>query len=110
MKSIEFKQLPLEAKWIVINKIMSDIASNDAMFSMRRRLNPHHSKKQSELETKTFRISQLAAWNNVKELYAEFRDELVDTRNNDEYIKCKEILERIFTQDLDDALRKTISK
>ena len=99
-----------QGKWQIISFAMKEIASAETAFSMRRRLNPHHSKKDVQDETRAFRIQQYQKWCNIKDLYAEARDEMANVFENKDYENCRNILERIFTQELDDELRKTLSE
>jgi len=100
-----------EEKWDSICTRMRNIQQAETAFSMRRRVNPHHSKEQVRQETRAFRVEQYIKWCEVKDLYAEHRDEMAsNTCNNARYVECKDILERIFTMELDEALRETIEE
>ena len=96
-------------KWDHVAKEMNKISNEDAAFSMRRRLGPHHTTEQTRQETKLFRIGQYARWCIVKDLYAEYRDEMANTNGVPAHETCKNILEKIFTADLDQALRETLN-
>lgn len=98
------------ALWAKISNLMSDIQSMDNSHAMRRRFNPHHPIEQRRAEVKAVRMKQYELWQQAKDLYGEHRDELVDTLESDRYKSCQEILERIFTQDLDDALKEVLDE
>jgi hypothetical protein len=89
---------------------MKAIQQADTAYSMRRRLNPHHPPEQMRDEAIAFRTSQWAKWSDLKDLYAENRDEMSNTLENKSFIECKSIFEKIFTVELDDALRSTLEK
>lgn len=110
MSEDDFSKLTIEHKWSHIKETMDYIVSMDTAYSMRRRVNPHHPKKQQIEETRTVRQDQYDRWAHVKNLYAAHRDQLANTCENSEFEKCKNILERIFTAELDDALRKTLGE
>lgn len=97
-------------KWEIIHQTMREISASESAFSMRRRLNPHHSSQDVKDETRAFRIEQYQKWCEIKDLYAEFRDEMANTAENSHYEQCKNILERIFTEELDEALRQTLDE
>ena len=108
MTEEEFSKLSLNEKWAHLNRTMAYIVQMDSAYSMRVRLNPHHPKEQQKQEQRNLRVDQYQRWSHVKNLYASHRDEMVNTLDNEEYEKCKSILERIFTMELDDALRDVI--
>lgn len=82
----------------------------DSAYSMRTRLNPHHPKKDKKQEERNLRLDQYQRWSHIKNLYAAHRDEMVNTLDIPQYEECKNILERIFTMELDDALRDVIDE
>jgi hypothetical protein len=104
----EFADYSTEEKWDSINTRMRNIEQAETAYSLRRRVNPHHSIEHVRAEAKAFRADQYAKWCEIKDLYAEFRDELANTCSRPAYITCRDILERIFTVELDDALRETL--
>ena len=110
MTEEEFTILSLNDKWIHLKKTMDYIVSMDSAYSMRTRLNPHHPAKDKKLEERNLRLDQYQRWAHVKNLYAEHRDEMVNTLDTPEFENCKSILERIFTMELDDALRDVIDE
>lgn len=110
MTSEEFNKLTLEAKWIHVESVMKYIQQMDSLYSMRRRLNPHHSKEDIKLEDRNVRIEQYQRWSHVKDLYATHRDELANTLDNERFQECKSIMERIFTLELDEALKDIINE
>lgn len=110
IKSEDFAKLSTEDKWRHIAIGMKSIQSDDTTFSLRRRMNPHHTPQQKREESRAFRISQYSRWSELKDLYAEFRDELSNTQGREQFEECKSILERIFTVELDDALKSTLEE
>ena len=110
MTEEEFAQLTTSHKWSHIKETMDYISVMDNAYSMRRRLNPHHPPKQSSQETRNLRTEQYQRWLHIKNLYAGHRDELANTLENTDFEKCKSILERIFTEELDDVLRSTLGE
>jgi hypothetical protein len=122
MSEEEFSQLSLESKWKHMASIMDYILtmdktyeSNKAVFSLRRRFNPHHPEKDVAYETDAFkkqqrnlRIDQYQRWAHVKNLYSAHRDEMANTLETDKYSEYKSILEKVFTMEVDDALRDII--
>lgn len=105
-----FAKYKTEEKWDSIATGMRNLQQSETAFSMRRRLNPHHSDKDVKDETSRFRASQYVEWCKIKDLYAEHRDELACTFENNSYISCRNVLELIFTNELDDALRQTLEE
>lgn len=103
-----FGDLSLQDKWVWIKQQMDFISKQEIAFNMRRRFNPHHSPEQAKGETITYRMTQYEKWCEIKDLYAFHRDELANTLENESFEEYKHILERIFTQDLDNALRQTL--
>jgi hypothetical protein len=122
MTEEEFGLLTLAEKWEHVTSVMDYIIKTDQSyvtaqkgFDMRRRLNPHHPKSQVKQETKLFdqeqrnlRIDQYQRWAHIKNLYAAHRDEMANTLEVEKYAEYKTILEKIFTMELDDALRATL--
>jgi len=122
MTEEEFSTLPTAAKWEHVRTTMNYITNMDARYEnikdsydLRRRLNPHHSDEYVKLEEKeikhkqrNLRIDQYQRWTHVKNLYAAHRDEMVNTFENPLYEECKSVLERIFTMEVDDALRNVL--
>lgn len=109
-KKIEFKDYTTLEKWDSIHTCINNLLRAEDAFSLRRRVNPHHKKEQVREETRLFRTEQYAKWSEVKELYVEFRDELSNTFGDKRFVECRNILERIFTVELDEALRQTLEK
>lgn len=110
MDEQEFAALGPVAKWSHLKTTMDYIVQMDSIYSLRNRLNPHHPKKQQEQEQRSVRIDQAQRWAHVKNLYAEHRDELSNTLESPAFEECKSIIERIFTTELDDALRNTLGE
>jgi len=108
MTEDDFAKLSLEKKWEHLTSTMNYIVKMDSAYEMRRRLNPHHPEEHKKEETRNFRINQYQMWSNVKDLYAAHRDEMINTMSNEEYEKSKNILERIFTMELDAALHDVL--
>jgi hypothetical protein len=116
----EFATMSLPGKWNHIHATMDYIIKMDgqysqlaSMHSLRRRYNPHHSKEDVSYEAekvkeqqRNLRVDQYQRWAHIKDLYAEHRDELSNTLDSNEYAECKNILERIFTMEVDDALKE----
>lgn len=110
MTSEAFAAKNTVGKWEWIHQSMAAIASAESAFSMRRRLNPHHPLEQAREETRAFRLEQYQKWCEIKDLYAQHRDEMANTFESVNYQRCKNILERIFTDELDEALRQTLEE
>lgn len=124
MSEEEFTKLTLIEKWAHITQVMDYILNMEKSYtltstgySMRRRLNPHHSKEDVATEDKAvkeqqrnLRIDQYQRWAHIKSLYAVHRDEMVNTLDNTKYAEYKNILENVFTLEFDDALRETLEK
>lgn len=108
MTSEEFAMLNTYNKWLHIHGVMSYIQNMDKAYEMRRRLNPHHSDSDKKLEERNLRTDQYQRWSHVKDLYATHRDELENTQDDPRFQECKSIIERIFTLELDDALRDVL--
>ncbi|CAM6003867.1 unnamed protein product [Sphagnum balticum] len=89
---------------------MDYIVQMDNVYSLRRRLNPHHAEDQKKEETRNLRVDQYQRWSHVKNLYAEHRDEMANALDSQDFEKCKAILERIFTMEVDDALRDILEE
>lgn len=117
-----FAEIPIEGKWAHLKKTMDYIVNMDrqytstnTIFDLRRRFNPHHTdemvneeKERLKEQQRNLRVDQYQRWSHVKNLYAAHRDELANTLGNVEYEECKSIIERIFTAELDDALRNVL--
>ena len=110
MSEEEFAQLPLIEKWMHLRDTMGYIVKMDTTYGLRTRLNSHHPKKQQKQEQRNLRVDQYQRWLHVKNLYAGHRDELANTFEDPKFEECKSILERIFTMELDDALRDVIGE
>src|ERR1035437_2275223 len=110
MSEEEFTALSHADKWRHIKETMDYIAKAENAYSLRTRFNPHHPKEQKQQERYSLRIDQYQRWAHVKNLYAEHRDALANTLENPEYEQCKSILERIFSTEVDDALRSIIGE
>jgi len=122
MSEEEFNKLSLVGKWSHISETMNYIVSMDnaytggeRAFDLRRRLNPHHPKEDVEYETKGFkeqqrnlRLDQVQRWGHIQRLYSSNRDELANTLDNEKFAESKSILEKVFTAEVDDALRSII--
>lgn len=122
MTEDDFKKISLVKKWAHIKQTMDYIVNMDAkyaetanLFSLRRRINPHHPPAAVYEETakvkeqqRNLRTDQYERWAHLKNLYAENRDELTDTLGNSDYEACKSIIENIFTQEVDDTLRNIL--
>lgn len=104
----EFAALSLEQKWTHLKEIMDYISNIESKYSMRQRFNPHHPKKQQKEEERRVRLDQWQRWQQCKDMYAGHRDELANTLDNPSYEECKRVIEKIFTDELDDALRNVI--
>jgi hypothetical protein len=109
MSEEEFAKLTLQAKWNHVRETMSYIQSMENMYDLRSRLNPHHPEKDKKYERLRMRTDQYQRWMHIKCLYAANRDEMANTLDSKEFNSCKEILEKIFTMELDNALRDIIS-
>jgi len=110
MSEEEFAVLETQGKWIHIEETMQYIANMDKMYNLRTRMNPHHPEDQKRQEQRNLRVDQYERWSHIKNLYATHRDELINTFDNPKFEECKSILERIFTLELDDALRDVIDE
>ena len=110
MSEDEFAALDTQAKWSHISKTMDYIVSMDRHVSLRDRYQTNKPKDQLKEEKRSMRVDQYQRWSHVKALYACNRDELTNTLDNPAYQECKSILERIFTVELDDALREVIEE
>lgn len=104
----EFAAKSLYEKWAYIRRAMDHIQGTDTAFNMRRRINPHHPKEHVEEETRQHRRAQYYSWLEIKNFYAEYRDEMSDTLGQEQFRECHSIMERIFTKELDDAIRDVI--
>lgn len=110
MSEEDFAKLDTYTKWNHIKATMDYIQQMDTHYGLRERLNPHHPKEQRAQEKRSMRLDQYQRWSHIKGLYAINRDELNSTLGNEKFEECKEILERIFTTELDDALREVIGE
>jgi hypothetical protein len=122
MTEQEFALAPIGIKWSHLKRTMDYIATMDALcidkqssYDMRRRYNPQHStefvkleEKALKNETRKLRIDQAQRWQHVKALYCAHRDELANTLDTEVYAECRSIMERIFTTEVDDALRNIL--
>lgn len=108
MTEEEFANMAASGKWSHIKTMMDYIVRMDSMYTLRKRYNPHHPLGQQKDEERNLRADQYQRWAHLKNLYANHRDELTDTLGVPEYESCKSIIERVFTQELDDALRDVI--
>ena len=109
MNEEEFSKLDLSAKWAHISTTMDYIVRMDDVYSMRRRLNPHHPEKYVKEEQRNLRLDQVQRWRHVMTLYSINRNEMANTLENDKYAECRTIIERVFTQEVDDALHNIIN-
>jgi exonuclease VII large subunit len=106
----EFSNLNTIQKWHHIKAVMDYIEQTELHYSLRRRLNPHHPKAHVDEERIALRKDQYERWAHLKDLYASCRDELSNTQGYADFENCKNILERIFTNELDEALRDVIEQ
>jgi hypothetical protein len=97
-------------KWVYLAAGMQGIQDSDGTFALRRRLNPHHPIENQRQEARAHVISQMGRLNDLKDLYASARDELANTCDNDMFVQWRNILERLFTMDVDAALHKIIDE
>lgn len=104
----EFSILDTQFKWIHIKQVMDYISQMDVHYNLRKRYNAHHEEIQRKQEERNLRLDQVQRWGHIKDLYAAHRDELNNTLDNQEFQECKSIIERVFTLELDDALRNVI--
>lgn len=109
-KQRDFASYKTEEKWDSLATRMRNIQQAETAYSLRRRLNPHHPPADARKEAHAFRTEQYKLWCEVKDLYAEHRDELANTCDRSQYKECRDILERIFTNELDEALRQTLEE
>jgi len=110
MTAEEFAALPTENKWSHIKQVMDYITKMDRTYEIRRRMNPHHLEADKKKEERNLRTDQLQRWSHIKDLYATHRDELENTFEIPAWQECKSIIERVFTMELDDALRDVIDE
>ncbi len=108
MTEEEFTALSIDKKWLHLKVTMDYITRMDSNYSLRRRMNPHHPKEQQIQEQRSLRVDQYQRWAHLKNLYGAHRNELSDTLGSSEFEECKSIIERIFTVEVDDALRDII--
>jgi hypothetical protein len=122
MSEEEFAKLTLAEKWAHVVQVMEYILKMEQSYSgtlvsygLRRRYNPHHAKEQVDQESKAIkehhrnlRIDQYQRWAHIKGLYSNHRDEMTNTLENEKYSEYKNILESVFTMEVDDALRDII--
>ena len=110
MTEEEFSALSTYLKWQHLSTTMQYIVNMDSAYSMRVRLNPHHPDKDKKQEQRDMRVEQYQRWQHVKALYSMHRDELANTLENEEFAENKSIFERIFSNEVDDALRSIIGE
>ncbi len=103
------KKSPME-KWAHISSVMEYIVSMDRFVELRSRYNTNHPEEQRQEERRNMRIDQYQRWAHIKNLYAQHRDELANTFEVARYAECKSILERIFTMEVDDALKDILDR
>jgi len=106
--SKDFAKKPVTEKWEYVHRAMNAISRRETAFSLRRRVNPHHTEEQVEYEKKALLMQQYGELCEIKALYSEFRDDMANTCENEGYTQDKNILERLFTQDVDKALHDII--
>ena len=100
MTEEQFKLLPTREKWLHVEKCLNYIKMLDSM------LRPTAS-KDIAIDW-PMRKDQYERWTHVKNLYALNRDEMSNTLEEDRFSFCKNVLEQVFTYELDEAIRKTI--
>lgn len=110
MSDEEFAELSLERKWSHIHTVMTYIQNMENVYEMRRRLNPHHPKKTVKEESRNLRVDQYQRYSHIKDLYAQHRDEMVNTLESKVFAEAKNILEQVFTMELDDALHTVLDE
>jgi len=108
MTEEEFTKLSLADKWVHVTQVMDYIIKMDSNYSFRRRLNPHHPKEQAKEEQRNLRVDQYQRWAHIQKLYSSHRDEMANTMENAKFSEYKQILEKVFTMEVDDALRDII--
>jgi hypothetical protein len=106
----EFATKSTEAKWQHIKTTMDYIVGMDNAYNMRLRLNPHHPEEHKKEEQRRLRVDQYQRWAHIKALYSINRDELSNTLGMPEYEEAKSIMERIFSTEVDDALREIVGE
>jgi hypothetical protein len=105
MTEQEFAALSPISKWNHLKTTMDFIMKMDAKYELRRRYNTHHSDEQVKEERRSLRTDQYQRWAHIKALYATNRDELNNTLGNPEFEEAKSIFEKVFTEEVDTALR-----
>lgn len=105
----EFAILSTLEKWMHIQSVMDYIHNMEKRYELRTRY-ANYPSSDSKHEQRVFRVDQYQRWLHVKDLYASHRDELSNTLDNEKFQECKSILERIFTEELDDALRDMMNE
>jgi hypothetical protein len=110
MNEEEFATKDTLQKWQHITQVMNYIIDMDKMVEIRMRYNTNHPEKQRKEEQRNMRIDQYQRWAHIKNLYATHRDELSNTLDNEKFAEFKSILERIFTMEVDDALREIVEE
>ena len=110
MSEEEFATLDTQSKWYHIEQTMLYIMSMDKAVEHKMGTNAYGMDQKKRDQIRSMRLDQYQRWSHVKNLYAVHRDELVNTLENTRFEECKSILERIFTNELDDALRDVIDE
>jgi hypothetical protein len=105
---IPFDEMTTAQKWHRLSLMMSYVASMDVTRDLRSRYNTNHPEEQRKEEDRAMRIEQYTKWLEVKDLYAAHRDELSNTFGDKQHERHRNILEKIFTDELDEELRKLI--
>ena len=82
----------------------------DSAYSVRACLKVRLPEKDKKREERNLRLDQYQRWSHVKALYCIHRDELADTLGNEDYTECKNIMEKMFTLEVDDALRDILNE
>jgi hypothetical protein len=108
MTEDEFAKLTLADKWSHVAEVMDYILKMDTAYDLRRRFNPHHQEKMVKEERRNLRADQHQRWAHIKGLYSNHRDEMTNTLENEKFAEYKNILETVFTAEVDDALRDII--
>jgi hypothetical protein len=96
--------------WNSISGKMGKIQEMEKSHAMRNRFNPHRPPQQKRDEIRAIRSRQYEMWKEVKDLYAEHRDELSNTLDSERFASCRDILEKIFTEELDEALKQVLNE
>src|ERR1035437_5205700 len=106
----EFNKLPVNEKWSHIRREMDRIQYMEKYQDLRMRFIMNHLEKHRQEELRSMRLAQYQAFTEVKALYSENRDELANTVDMPIYEECKSVLERVFTNEVDEALREIIER